>query len=68
MANEQSWELDPSKFPKKLELELSSDAMEQLRATAEQAGRSVDELILEILDQALQNRRSSQNMPESDPG
>lgn len=72
MANEQSWELDPSKFPKKLDLELSAEAMEQLRTTAQRTGRSEDELILEILDQALQrpqpSENSGQNRPESHPG
>ena len=72
MANKQSWELDPSKFPKKLELELSAEAMEQLRTAAQRTGRSEDELILEILDQALQrpqpSENSGQNRPESHPG
>ncbi len=72
MANEQSWELDPSKFPKKLDLELSAEAMEQLRTTAQRTGRSEDELILEILDQTLQrpqpSENSGQNRPESHPG
>jgi len=72
MANEQSWELDPSKFPKKLDLELSAEAMEQLRTAAQRTGRSEDELILEILDQALQrpqpSENSGQNRPESHPG
>ena len=72
MANEQSWELDPSKFPKKLNLELSAQAMAQLRTTAQRTGRSEDELILEILDQALQrpqpSENSGQNRPESHPG
>jgi len=72
MANKQSWELDPSKFPKKLDLELSAEAMEQLRTAAQRTGRSEDELILEILDQALQrpqpSENSGQNRPESHPG
>ena len=72
MANDQSWELDPSKFPKKLNLEVSAETMEQLRTTAQRTGRSDDELILEILDQALQSPPPSQNSgpnrPESDPG
>ena len=71
MANEQSWELDPSKFPKKLDLELSAETMEQLRTAAQRTGRSEDELILEILDQALQrpqpSENSGQNRPESHP-
>ena len=72
MANEQSWELDPSKFLKKLDLELSAETMEKLRTAAQRTGRSEDELILEILDQALQrpqpSENSGQNRPESHPG
>ncbi len=72
MTNDQSWELDPSKFPIKLDLELSAETMEQLRTAAQRTGRSEDELILEILDQALQSpppsQNSGQNRPESDLG
>ena len=72
MANKQSWELDPSKFLKKLDLELSAETMEKLRTAAQRTGRSEDELILEILDQALQrpqpSENSGQNRPESHPG
>ena len=61
MADEQNWQLDPSKFPQKLELELSAEAMEWLRATARGTGRTEADLILEILDQALQGRQPNEN-------
>jgi hypothetical protein len=55
MTNEQSWEIEPTRLPKKLELELelSTETMEWLRATAQRTGCSEEELILEILDKAL---------------
>lgn len=66
MANEQGWEMDPNKLPKTLDLELSAEAMEWLRTTAQQTGRCEEELILEILDRALQSRKPGQNSPESE--
>jgi hypothetical protein len=56
MANEQLWKIDPTKLPQKLELEIPAETMEWLKTTAQESGRSEDELILEILDQALQSR------------
>ena len=56
MTNEQSWEIEPTRLPKKLELELSTETMGWLRATAQRTGRSEEELILEILDKALKGR------------
>ena len=55
MANEHSWEMDPDKLPQKLEL--STAAMELLQTRAQQISRSEDELIPEILDQALQRQQ-----------
>ena len=65
MADEHDWQLDPSKFPQKLELELSAEAMEWLRATAQETGRTEAELILEILDQALQSRQLNENSSQT---
>ena len=56
MTSEQSWEIEPTRLPKKLELELSTETMEWLSATAQRTGRSEEELILEILDKALKGR------------
>jgi|LauGreDrversion4_2_1035121.scaffolds.fasta_scaffold116066_3 hypothetical protein len=64
MANEQLWKIDPTKLPQKLELEIPAETMEWLKTTAQESGRSEDELILEILDQALQSREQSENTPE----
>ena len=66
MANEQGREMDPNKLPKTLDLELSAEALEWLRTTAQQTGRCEEELILEILDRALQSRKPGQNSPESE--
>jgi len=57
MDNEQDWQIDPDKLPQKLELELTAEITEWLRTTAERTGRSEDELIIEILDKALQGSR-----------
>ncbi|MBV2351174.1 hypothetical protein KUL97_05550 [Synechococcus sp. HK05] len=65
MTDEQGWHLDPSKFPQKLELELSAEAMEWLRATARGTERTEAELILEILDQALQSRQPNENSSQT---
>lgn len=48
--------LDPEKLPKKLELDLSPAVEDYLLKLAAVSGRSVDELILEILDKALQDK------------
>jgi predicted DNA-binding protein len=47
---------NPEKLPKKLELDLSPAVEEHLRKLAAATGRSLDELILEILDKALQEK------------
>lgn len=46
--------IDPTKLPKQISLDLSPAVEEHLRKRAAASGRSVDELILEILDKALQ--------------
>ena len=47
------FKIDPTKLPQPLEIELSDRTLEQLTKLAAQTGRSVDELILEILDSHL---------------
>lgn len=47
------FKIDPTKLPQPLELELSDRTLEQLTKLAAQTGRSVDELILELLDSHL---------------
>jgi hypothetical protein len=48
--------VDPDKLPKQLDIDLPTDIEEQLLKLAAKTGRSVDELILEILHQYLYNR------------
>lgn len=47
------FKIDPTKLPQPLELELPVRVLEQVTKLAAQTGRSVDELILEILDSHL---------------
>ncbi len=47
------FKIDPTKLPQPLELELPERVLEQLTKLAAQTGRSVDELVLEILDSHL---------------
>ena len=47
------WHLDPSRFPKRLDLELSETALRHLQAISERTGRSVRELAEHFLCQAL---------------
>ena len=59
MSNDQQeyrYRLDPEKFPKQLDIDLDQETLERLQEVAARSGRSVDELILEILDQYLQDR------------
>lgn len=53
--SETGFDLDPARFPKTLELTLSAELEAQLRQRAESSGRCLDELIVELLDQALQS-------------
>lgn len=45
--------LDPAHFPRRLELELSAEAMELLIRLAERSGRSINEVALELLDRQI---------------
>lgn len=59
MSNDQQedrYRLDPEKLPKQLDIDLDQETLERLQEVAARSGRSVDELILEILDQYLQDR------------
>jgi plasmid stability protein len=50
------YRIDPTKLPQSIDIELSPELEKQLRMRAAQSGRTIDELILEILDQGLQNQ------------
>lgn len=59
--NGDRYRIDPNKLPKQIEIEIPSDLKESLLNMAEASGRSIDELILDILDKALQEHYKSQN-------
>jgi hypothetical protein len=59
--NGDRYRIDPNKLPKQIEIEIPSDLKESLLNMAEGSGRSIDELILDILDKALQEHYKSQN-------
>ena len=58
LDNEDCYRIDPTKLPKQIDIDLSPAVEEQLLKLAAVTGRSVDELILEILDQGLKDRPS----------
>lgn len=66
MENDQSWAINPNTLPQLLEIELSAESMEKLRDAAQKTGRSEDELILEVLDQAIQGLESEKNRAKTD--
>jgi predicted HicB family RNase H-like nuclease len=51
--NESDYSLDPSRFPRRLELNLSAELHSQLQELARRSGRSIDEIILQQLDRSL---------------
>ena len=66
MENHQSWAINPHTLPQLLEIELSAESMEKLRDAAQKTGRSEDELILEVLDQAIQGLEPEKNRAKTD--
>jgi hypothetical protein len=66
MENDQSWAINPNTLPQLLEIELSAESMEKLRDAAQKTGRSEDELILEVLDQAIQGLELEKNRAKTD--
>ena len=47
------FKLDPSKFPQKLEIDIPPRVMAILEKKAATSGRSIDELVLELIDEGL---------------
>ena len=45
--------IDPAKLPKKLELELTEELLEYLKCQAQQSDRSIDEIIMQMLNDRL---------------
>ena len=56
--SEDRYRIDPTKLPKQININLSPAVEEQLLKLPAATGRSLDELILEILDQGLKDRPS----------
>jgi len=52
---EDQFKIDPTKLPKQLDIDIPPELLEKLEKTAAATGRSLDELILEILDHGLQD-------------
>lgn len=50
---ENTYRLDPKDFPKRLELELSDEVLEGIQRIAERTGRSVAEVITDIISRAI---------------
>lgn len=53
LDDDDRFSIDPAKLPKQLDLELPAPVFEQLNKISAKTGRSIDELILEILDSHL---------------
>ena len=51
--NPNRWRLDPSRFPKRLDLDLSARVLDHLDRLSAKTGRSVSELASDLLSQAL---------------
>lgn len=47
-----SLQLDPKDFPKRIEVELSEEAAEKIKAIAQKTGRSLSEVATDILSKA----------------
>jgi hypothetical protein len=52
--SEPDFRLEPSRFPRSLQLSLAPEVLGALHEQARATGRSIDEIILEILDQSMQ--------------
>jgi hypothetical protein len=46
------WRLDPARLPKRLDLEVSDEVYAQLQSMSERTGRSISDLVGEILQQS----------------
>ena len=51
------WRLDPERMPQKLQINLPRELLAVLQQKAALTGRSIDEIILEMLDRELQDDR-----------
>ena len=51
--NHNRWRLDPSRFPKRLDLDLSDRVLDHLDRLSAKTGRSVSDLAADLLSQPL---------------
>jgi hypothetical protein len=65
MNPEGPWQIDPTRLPQQVELDLPAEVMDWLQKRSAQSGRSVSELILELIDQGLQQRRDAAHVDDS---
>ena len=47
------FKIDPSKLPKQIEIDVPQRLLEQLEKKSKETGRSLDELLLELLDKEM---------------
>jgi hypothetical protein len=58
MQSDDKFKFDPQKLPRRIELDLPPHIQEYLEKLVATTGRSMDELILEMLDKDLQDYQS----------
>jgi len=57
-AEDLAFPIDPTKLPKKLKLELTEDLLEYLKRQSLQSDRSIDEIIMQMLNDRLAEEQS----------
>ena len=57
-AEDLAFPIDPAKLPKKLKLELTEDLLEYLKRQSLQSDRSIDEIIMQMLNDRLAEEQS----------
>ena len=57
--SDSNFDLDPALFPRGLELTLSAELEAELLQQAERSGRCLEELIVELLDRAVQTNQDA---------
>lgn len=57
-AEDLAFPIDPAKLPKKLKLELTEDLLEYLKRQSLQSDRSIDEIIMQMLNDRLDEEQS----------
>ena len=57
-AEDLAFPIDPAKLPRKLKLELTEDLLEYLKRQSLQSDRSIDEIIMQMLNDRLADEQS----------